>query len=60
MLTPYNVEEKAVLKEQTPLERFGTPEEEAACASLPPLPMPPTLYGQVRVGVNGGFVVQAG
>lgn len=56
MLTPYNAEEKAVLKEQTPLERFGTPEEVAACALFLASDAADFITGQV-IGVNGGFVV---
>lgn len=56
MLAPYNAEEKAALKEQTPLERFGTPEEIAACALFLASDGAHFITGQV-IGVNGGFVV---
>ncbi len=56
MLDPYTPEEKTALREQTPLERFGTPEEVAACALFLASDAANFITGQV-IGVNGGFVV---
>lgn len=56
MLTPFSHEEKTILKEQTPLERFGTPAEVAACALFLASDTANFITGQV-IGVNGGFVV---
>jgi 3-oxoacyl-[acyl-carrier protein] reductase len=56
MLDPFTAEEKTVLKAQTPLERFGTPAEIAACALFLASEAANFITGQV-IGVNGGFVV---
>lgn len=56
MLDPFTAEEKAALKAQTPLERFGTPAEIAACALFLASEAANFITGQV-IGVNGGFVV---
>jgi 3-oxoacyl-[acyl-carrier protein] reductase len=56
MMVPFTIDEKAALKEQTPLERFGTAEEVAACALFLASEAANFITGQV-IGVNGGFVV---
>ena len=56
MMASFTVEEKTALKEQTPLERFGTAEEVAACALFLASDAANFITGQV-IGVNGGFVI---
>ncbi|HHT48487.1 MAG TPA: 3-oxoacyl-ACP reductase FabG [Firmicutes bacterium] len=56
MMDPFTPTEKAALKEQTPLERFGAPEEIAACALFLASDGANFITGQV-IGVNGGFVI---
>ncbi|HHW12562.1 MAG TPA: 3-oxoacyl-ACP reductase FabG [Firmicutes bacterium] len=56
MMAPFTAEEKTALKGQTPLERFGTADEVAACALFLASDAANFITGQV-IGVNGGFVV---
>ena len=56
MMASFTREEKNALKEQTPLARFGTAEEVAACALFLASDAANFITGQV-IGVNGGFVI---
>lgn len=56
MMASFTAKEKTALKEQTPLERFGTAEEVAACALFLASDAADFITGQV-IGVNGGFVI---
>lgn len=56
MMASFTTAEKTALKEQTPLERFGTAEEVAACALFLASDAANFITGQV-IGVNGGFVI---
>ncbi|MBE5777490.1 MAG: SDR family oxidoreductase [Clostridiales bacterium] len=56
MLAPYSEEDKQALREETPLQRLGTPEDIAASALFLCSEKASFITGQV-LGVNGGFVI---